>query len=109
MRGFSFSVIRGTSLTPTATKRRGETYDAAAISDRLNRSMRRRLSDDLVNLIRRACRSGHLTTAERLVDVLRDLFTIEKQQFPRRLHPTESVIETLIDEIAVAKARKSAA
>ena len=109
MRAFSFCVGRGASLTAAAAGGRVNTYDPASIRERLNRSMRRRLSDDLINLIRRACLSGHIQAAEGLLTVLIDQLAREKQQFPRGRRPDEDVIEVLRGEIESSKARRDAA
>jgi len=75
----------------------------ALIRDRLNRSMRRRMSDDLVNLIRRACISGHAEAAKGLWVVLRDLLDREaKQRYPHGRLPEEGLMEALAMEIAAA-------
>ena len=51
--------------------------DPSIIQARLNRTMRRRLSDDLVALTERACQMGHHETAEELLGVLRNLLERE--------------------------------
>jgi hypothetical protein len=86
-----------------------EVYDSALIRDRLNRSMRRRLSDDLENLIRKACLVGRLETADELLTVLRHLLDIEGKQFQRDRRIVEGMLEGLVAEIAAARARKDAA
>ncbi len=75
----------------------------SVIRDRINRSMRRRMSDDLISLIRRACLSGHAEAAKGLWIVLRDLTNREaKQRFPHGRLPDEGMIEALAVEIAAA-------
>jgi hypothetical protein len=75
----------------------------ALIRDRLNRSMRRRMSDDLVSLIRRACISGHAEAAKGLWVVLRDLLDREaRQHYPHGRLPEEGLMEALAMEIATA-------
>lgn len=93
---FPFTLVRGASST--------------VIHDRLNPSMRRRLTDDLEALIRRAYLGAHFEAAEKLLQGLSALLASEKQQFPTgRRRSAEGVIEMLAGEIAVAKARKEAA
>jgi hypothetical protein len=58
--------------------------DPAVIQARLNRTMRRRLSDDLVALTERACQMGHHDTAEELLGVLRNLLQRELETHPAR-------------------------
>ena len=73
------------------------------IRDRINRSMRRRMSDELVSLIRRACLCGHAETAKGLWVVLRDLTIREaNQRFPNGRLPDQGMIDALALEIAAA-------
>ncbi len=102
-------LIRNAALPPLPAERRTEVYDATAIRNRLNRSMRRRLSDDLESLARRACLLGHLDTAEELLAALRNLLGLESRRFPRDRRIVEGIIEALAAEIAAAKERKAAA
>ena len=75
----------------------------AVVRDRINRSMRRRMSDDLVSLIRRACLCGHAEAAKGLWVVLRDLTGREaKQQHPHGRLPDEGLLDALAIEIAAA-------
>ena len=75
----------------------------AMIRDRINRSMRRRMSDELVSLIRRACLCGHAETAKGLWVVLRDLTIREaNQRFPNGRLPDQGMIDALALEIAAA-------
>lgn len=75
----------------------------AVILDRINRSMRRRMSDELVTLIRRACLCGHAETAKGLWVVLRDLTVRELlQRFPHGRLPDHGMIDALALEIAAA-------
>ncbi|HVC60108.1 MAG TPA: hypothetical protein VND19_07095 [Acetobacteraceae bacterium] len=61
------------------------------------------MSDDLVNLIRRACLFGHAETAKGLWVVLRDLTAREaKQRFAHGRLPDESLMTALAIEIAEA-------
>lgn len=81
----------------------------AAIRERISRSMRRRMSDELVALIRRACLCGHAETAKGLWVVLRDLTVREaNQRYPHGRIPEQGVLEALAVEItAAAKGRQS--
>jgi hypothetical protein len=101
--------VRNAALPPPPTERRLEVYDAAVIRNRLNRTMRRRLSDDLETLIRKACLVGRLDTADELLITLRHLLDIEGQQFQRDRRITDGVLEGLSAEITAAKSRKAAA
>jgi hypothetical protein len=80
-RFLSFAVRRDARINPSATAQR-PLIDDAQIQARLNRSMRRRLSDDLGNMIRRACFSRHTETARGLLQVLNELMAWEDRQFP---------------------------
>ncbi|HUN41538.1 MAG TPA: hypothetical protein VMU81_14715 [Acetobacteraceae bacterium] len=95
-----FARLRGKlpTLQPAAAP-----VDDAVLRARLNNAMRRRMSDDLVNLIRRACMCGHAETAKGLWMVLRDLtLREEKQQYPNGRLPQKGILETLALEIAQA-------
>lgn len=75
----------------------------AVIRERISRSMRRRMSDDLVNLIRRACLSGHAEAAKGLWVVLRELSDREARERLRHGRPPdEALLEALAIEIATA-------
>jgi hypothetical protein len=102
-------LVRNAALPPPPTERRLEVYDASLIRDRLNRTMRRLLSDDLESLIRKACLIGRHATAEELLAVLRNLLVVESEQFQRDRRISDGIVETLAAEIAAAKARKLAA
>ena len=104
----SFS-IRNAALPPPPAERRLEVYDATAIRNRLNRTMRRRLSDDLENLVRKACMVGRHETAEELLGALRNLLELESKLYPRDRRIVDGIIETLAAEIASAKSRRAAA
>ena len=77
--------------------------DEAVIRNRINRSMRRRMSDELVGLIHRACLCGHAETAKGLWVVLRDLTVREaKQRYPHGRLPDDAIMDALALEIAAA-------
>jgi len=77
--------------------------DDSVLRARLNNAMRRRMSDDLVSLIRRACLCGHAETAKGLWMVLRDLtLREEKQKYPNGRLPQKGILETLALEITRA-------
>jgi hypothetical protein len=81
--------------------------DETVIRDRINRSMRRRMSDELVGLIRRACMLGHAETAKGLWVVLHDLTLREaKQQFPHGRYLENGLLDALALEIAAAAKEK---
>jgi hypothetical protein len=107
MRAFSFSLERSTRFKPSAADR-PLVVDDTMVRDRLNRSMRRRMSDDLASLIRRACVTGHIQTAEKLLDVLRDLIEIELKQYPRGRRPDANMVAVLAAEISAAQGRRRA-
>jgi hypothetical protein len=104
-RFLSFALGRDARFNPSAAAR-PPLIDDARMQDRLNRSMRRRMSDDLVNLIRRACFSRHVETATGLLKVLDELMAWENQHFP---NCPRAGYETLIRDLAVeiAAARSS--
>lgn len=101
--------VRNAALPPPPTERRLEVYDTSVIRDRLNRSMRRRLSDDMEVLIRKASMLGRHAVAEDMLAVLTKLLDAETKQFQRDRRITEGVIEGLAAEIAASRARKIAA
>lgn len=103
MRQFALLQRKVTTLPSVA-----KPLDDLVVRDRINRSMRRRMSDDLVTLIRRACLCGHAETAKGLWVVLRDLtFREAKQHYPHGRVPEKSLLETLAVEIAAAVREKS--
>ena len=101
--------LRNAALPPPPSERRLEVYDSSVIRDRLNRTMRRRLSDDLETLIRKACLVGRLDTADEVLLTLRNLLDIESRQFQRDRRIIDGVLEGLAAEIASARSRKVAA
>ncbi|HTW69637.1 MAG TPA: hypothetical protein VME47_07115 [Acetobacteraceae bacterium] len=104
MRQFATLLGKLPALKPAAAP-----VDDSVVRARLNNSMRRRMSDDLVNLIRRACLCGHAETAKGLWMVLRDLTLREaKQDYPNGRLPDKGLLESLAAEITNA-ARKNAA
>ena len=109
MKQTSFRMAGSISLSPPPAEQRPEAYDPFERRDQLNRSLRRRLSDELETLIRKACHRGHLGTAEELLVVLRNLIEWEKQYFPHGRRPVDGMIERLASELAAAKARRDAA
>ena len=109
MKQISFSMGNGVALRPMATEQRMETYDPFERRDQLNRALRRRLSDDLEALIRKACQRGHVGTADELLTVLRNLIDWENQHFPHGRRPADNVLERLAAEVSAARARRAAA
>jgi hypothetical protein len=109
MRQNSFSIGRNVRLGPVAADQQVDVYDALERRDQINRMMRRRLSDDLESLIRRACQRGHLGTAEDLLTVLRNLIAWEKEHFPHGRRPVDGMIEGLAADLKAAKAQSDAA
>lgn len=109
MKQYSFSLARDVRLGPIAAEQSTEIYDPAQTRDYLNRSLRRRVSDDLESLIRKACARGHTATAEELLTVLRNLIEWEKQHFPHGRRPVDAQIERLAGEVAAAKLGRDAA
>ena len=98
MRQFASLARRMNALQPAA-----KPWDDALVRERINRSMRRRMSDELVTLIRRACLSGHAETAKGLWVVLRDLtFREAKQRYPNGRIPDKDLLDALAMEIAAA-------
>lgn len=97
---------RGGDTPPAVANRQ---IDDAVIRERLARSMRRRMSDDLISLIRRACLIGHAETAKALWLVLADLAGREtKQHFPHGRKIDGGIIEQLAIEIAAAGRNEAA-
>lgn len=85
------------------SQRAATSPDDAIVRTRINRSMRRRMSDDLVKLIDRACLCGHAETAKGLWFVLRDLLNREaRQRYPNGRLPEKDMLEALAAKIAEA-------
>ena len=109
MKHHSFSMGASVNLRPINADQRQETYDPFERRDQLNRSLRRRLSDDLETLIRKACQRGHIGTAEELLTVLRNLIEWEKEHFPHGRRPVDGMLDRLSTELTAAKLRRDAA
>ena len=78
-------------------------YDPATLRDRLNRAMKRRLSDDVESLFNRACLVADLDTAEELLALLRDMLEREGRKFPRDRRLNEGLIRRLAQKNVPAK------
>ncbi|HTW70379.1 MAG TPA: hypothetical protein VME47_10865 [Acetobacteraceae bacterium] len=109
MKQISFSIRRDVRLGSIVADQQVDVYDALERRDQINRMMRRRLSDELESLIRRACQRGHLGTAEELLMVLRNLVDWEKEHFPHGRRPIDDMIERVAAELNAAKAQRDAA
>jgi len=109
MKQNSFSMAGNVRLAPITDVQPAEVYGAHERRDQLNRLLRRRLSDELEGLIRKACQRGHAGTAEELLAVLRNLIDWEKQHFPHGRRPVDGMIERLAAEVSAAKACRDAA
>ncbi len=106
IRRLSFVLGRNTNFAPSAASR-PLLVETPAIESRLNRTMRRWLSDDLAHMIRRACLSGHVNTAEALLGVLQGLIVQERQQFPLcRRTGYQDLVANLANEITAARQRR---
>ena len=109
MKQNSFAISSNVRLASVAAHSGVEVYDALERRDQLNRLMRRRLSDELESLIRKACQRGHIGTAEELLAVLRNLIEWEREHFPHGRRPIDGTVERLVAELAAAKAQRAAA
>jgi len=109
MKQISFSIGRDVRLGSVVADQQVDVYDALERRDQINRMLRRRLTDDLESLVRRACQRGHLGTAEELLAVLRHLVEWEKEHFPHGRRPIDGVVERLAAELKSAKAQRDAA
>ena len=107
MRSFSFSIRRDAAFTRDP-RRPSEAYNPDAVQDRLNRSMRRRLADDLTHLIRRTILIGNVEAARGLLGVLREQVEREKHRFPHGRRPAHQAIDQLDAEIAAASQKHAA-
>ena len=84
-------------LKPNA--RRQDSNNPALIHRRLAHTVRRRITDEIGNLVRRACQTGHQELAADLLGVLRNQVAREKEQFPDGRRPAEDVLRELATEI----------
>ncbi|HUB46348.1 MAG TPA: hypothetical protein VMB73_15290 [Acetobacteraceae bacterium] len=85
------------------SRRAATALDDAIVRTRINRSMRRRMSDELVKLIDRACLCGHAETAKGLWIVLRDLLNREaRQRYPNGRLPEKDMLKVLAAKITEA-------
>ena len=105
MKQNSFSMAGNVRLAPITDVQPVEVYDALERRDQLNRLMRRRLSDELDSLIRKACQRGHAGTAEEFSELLVALGFVPVAQVRKRRrtfhldwqgHP----VEVALDEVA---------
>jgi hypothetical protein len=103
MRQISFSIGNSVNLRPINADQQQQTYDPFERRDQLNKSLRRRLSDDLEALIHKACQRGHIGTAEELLIVLRNLIDWEREHFPHGRRPVEGTLDRLAAEISAAR------
>jgi len=83
-------------------------YDPAALRERLNRTMKRRLSDDVESLFNRACLVSDLDTAEELLTLLKGMLEREGQKFARDRRFAEDLIERLTDDLRQRQHKKRA-
>ncbi|HUN43214.1 MAG TPA: hypothetical protein VMU81_23220 [Acetobacteraceae bacterium] len=109
MKQTSFSIGRDVRLGSAVPDQRIDVYDALERRDQINRMMRRRLSDELESLVRRACLRGHLGTAEELLAMLRNLVEWETANFPHGRRPVDDMVERLAAELKGARAQRDAA
>jgi hypothetical protein len=89
-------IAQGTALSAPDPSAKLEVYDPQGLLARLNRTFRRRLSDQVQDVFREACMSGDVDTAGELMTVLEKMHDRHKSLAKER---------RLSDE-AIAKARE---
>jgi len=93
----SLGIRIASALKPHA--RRTDSNNPALIHRRLASTVRRRITDEIGNLVRRACQTGHNELAADLLGVLRNQVAREKQEFPDGRRPAEEALRDLATEI----------
>ena len=81
---------------------------AIIVRERINRALRRRLSDRVVDVFHEACMSGDLTTAEELLEVLEAMQDRRQALLGDRRISDEDVVRAR-EELASRKADRVAA
>jgi hypothetical protein len=105
---FSRLLRRGSSKRATDAEMEPAAYDGAVIRERLNRSMRRRLSDDVESLFHKACLTSDLETGEELLVLLTGMLRRDAERFSRDRRLTEGLIERLTAELRERQQNKQA-
>jgi hypothetical protein len=90
------SIARGAKFAAIDPHRRIATYDPQGLLDRVNRTLRRRLSDRVEDAFKEACLSGDLDTAEELLTVLESMHARRCEKFGQ---------DRRIDDGSLVKAR----
>jgi hypothetical protein len=81
---------------------------AAVVRDRMNRTLRRRLSDRVLDVCQEACMSGDLQTADELVAVLEQMHARRQTIVGDRRISNEDIVR-MREDIASRKAEHAAA
>jgi hypothetical protein len=93
-------------MTPADPDRPLGVYDPVAVRNRLNRYMKRRLSDDLEGLVHAACLGGDLEMAEELLAALRHKLQRDCEKYGRDRRMAGDLIERIAAELENHKAMK---
>ena len=96
-RRLSFLLRRLSPIRAADADRPLAVYDPVAIENRLNRYMKRRLSDELEAVIHAAYLSGDLETAEELLVILQNKRERDARKYDRRI--SDVLAERLTSEL----------
>ena len=105
-RALSFLLRRATPITSVDSDRPLTVYDPVTLGNRLNRYLKRRLSDDLEGLVHTAYLGGDLQTAEELFVVLQNKLQRDFQKYPRDRRVADDLIERIAAEFENRRAMK---
>ena len=86
-------VASGSALSAPDPSAKPEVYDPQGMLARLNRTFRRRLSDQVHDVFREACMSGDLDTAAELLTVLEKMHDRRKSLASERRFSDESIVK----------------
>ena len=105
-RALSFLLRRATPITSVDSDRPLTVYDPVTLGNRLNRYLKRRLSDDLEGLVHTAYLGGDLQTAEELFVVLQNKLQRDCQKYPRDRRVSDDLIRRIAAELEKRRAMK---
>ena len=98
------SVARGAQLTAPDSNRSIPVYDPRGVLDRINRSLRRRLSDRVEDMFHVACLSNDLDVAEKLLGLLEYMHERRIVKFGGQQRIDDTAVEKAREELARRKA-----
>ena len=86
-------VAAGSALSAPDPSAKQEVYDPQGMLARLNRTFRRRLSDQVQDVFREACSAGDLDTAEELLTVLEKMHNRRKSLADERRYSDDAMVK----------------